>query len=216
LEIVRVYLLHSPNFKWKERILLSEENFESFMERKGVFARPKIFKMYVVENDISPVGSPFKSTVIDGNGSQTSNNSTSRSGQRDFSEAIFRREKGSSVFCTSAGGKLEAAHYIPIEQKPLLDDPVLCVKYGIGSIVDSSNGILLCWACYKCFDAKLVCISSATGKLIISDALLANEYEKWNDLIDRVIPAATYYSLPSKELMQSREDAMTVETRKVY
>ena len=207
LEKVRIYILQSPKYSWHERILLTDSNFSSYIERTGVFARPKLCKLYVCD-DASPNGSPAngkKGVDVDEREGSHASNSSNRSGQREFRDALLRRDKGVCVFC-GAVDNLEGAHYLPVEQKELLEDPAQCTRFGIGSIMDSANGILLCWACHKCFDADLVCISSESGKLVIADALLANEREKWECLIDHI--PKVRYTWPSKELLKFREKAL--------
>lgn len=96
---------------------------------------------------------------------------------------------------------------IPVEQKHHLFEHGNCMKYGIGSINDTSNGISLCWDCHRCFDANLVCIEPITGKLIITDDLFANMPAKWGSLADYAVPVINF-PWPSKALLKFREDAM--------
>jgi hypothetical protein len=77
--------------------------------------------------------------------------------------------------------------------------------------MDTTNGILLCWGCHKCFDANLVCIDPMTGILDITDALLANERTKWTKLVGHTVPVSTV-TWPTNELLKFREDAMHVAT----
>jgi hypothetical protein len=203
----RVYVLRSPDFSWKDRIQLTVENFEAFLDRKGEFDK-SIIKVYVCDGDNSPESSPLHR---DGQESQASQ-STTRSGQREFSESLFKRDKGACVFCCTSGGQLEGAHLLPYEQRHLLDDPQNCAKFEIGSIMDTRNGVLLCFRCHKCFDANLVCINSENNRLTISDALMHNENDKWKDLVDSTIRPALY-AWPSKELLKYREEAMRIATQ---
>jgi predicted restriction endonuclease len=160
-----------------------------FIDREGIFKRPRVSKVYVFCDGASPDSSPAenenKAKALD----EKSDSSSIRSGQGEFSESITRRDNRSCVFCgTNSEGLLEAAHYLPVKQKSLLMDSAQCVRY-IYSIIYTANGILLCRYCHKCFDANLVCIDAETGKLQIAEALLTNEPEKWKDLLDRVVPA---------------------------
>ena len=162
---------------------MTEDNFLDYISEQGTF--DKTSKLYVCENT-SPDGSPGGKKADVGEGSQSSRNSN-RSGQSEFSEAVRWRDKSTCVFCGSTSVELEAAHMIPVKQYDLLRDYNNNTKYGIGSVMDTANGILLCCNCHKCFDAYLVCIDPATGKLLIAEALLANEPDKWKRLQDRIV-----------------------------
>lgn len=100
---------------------------------------------------------------------------------------------------------------IPVEQKHHLFEPCNWLKYGIGSINDTSNGISLCWDCHRCFDANLVCIHPTTGKLIITEDLLDCMPGIWGGLLDNAVPIINY-PCPSKALLKFREDAMHAAT----
>ena len=163
-------------------------------------------KLYVCDAGTpngSPNGDGKKAEVDDASQSSSSSN---RSGQREFKDAIRKRDN-ECVFCASRAEPLEAAHIIPVEQKDILNDHGNCTRYGVCSIMDTANGVLLCWACHKCFDANLVCINSVTGVLTISEALLSNEPEKWNPLVGRVVPASSS-TWPSTAMLQYRETAL--------
>jgi hypothetical protein len=168
-------------------------------------------KLYICDND-SPTTPPRGKTIPDEAASQHSNNSN-RSGQTEFRDSILRRDKNKCVFCDTTTPPIEAAHLLPVEQKYVLLDEEKCILYGIHSIMDSSNGIALCWACHKCFDAKLVCIDPSTGALLVTDALLANEPEKWCDLQNKIVPTCPHW-WPNKELLKFREQAMLAATSK--
>jgi hypothetical protein len=207
IDLLRIYVLQFPGFSWKERIRLTKENFNDYIRHQGTFL--KTSKLYACEKG-SPDGSPGGKEANVGEGSQSSI-SSNRSGQVEFSEALRRRDKGICVFCKS-NARLEGAHFIPVKQKDLLNDPSNCTKYGISSIMDTTNGILLCWDCHKCFDANLVCIDPITGNLNLTDALLANEGDKWKSLVGHNVPASTV-TWPTNELLKFREDAMFVATK---
>lgn len=208
VEVLRIYILQSPDFKWQNRIELHEDNFMEFVDRVGIFKRPKVSKVYAICNDVSPDSSPVAKEIdVVDEISEASSIGTGRSGQREFTESINRRDNGACVFCGTSDGLLEAAHYLPVEQKAMLNDFDQCVKYNICSIMDSANGILLCGHCHRCFDANLVCIDSETGILRIADSLLANEREKWSHLVGRVV-SASRVAWPCKQLLKYREEAM--------
>ena len=202
-----IYALEGPNFLWRERIQLSDDNFIDYLDKQNGFEF-KGFKVYVVWADESPKESPFtafqSSTAVDmiERKSDYSNDSC-RIGQRDFFDSLRRRDNSSCVFCGSTS-QLEGAHIIPHEQKSLLNDSAECVKYEISSINQTANGFLLCWTCHKRFDANLVYIHPDSSKLVITNALLVNETEKWQGLVDHFVPAALY-GWPSKELLKYRE-----------
>ena len=61
------------------------------------------------------------------------------------------------------------------------------LKYGISSIMDTSNSILLYWNCHKCCDVNLVCIDPMTGILLVADALLTTEEDKWKSLANQPV-----------------------------
>lgn len=74
--------------------------------------------------------------------------------------------------------------------------------------MDTSNGILLCQDCHRCFDSNLVCIDPETQKLLISDALLDGDKEKkWVKLLGRAVRSGGG-TWPSHELLQFRVDAV--------
>jgi hypothetical protein len=118
------------------------------------------------------------------------------------------------VFCgaSSDTAKLEAAHVLPVEEKDLLSEPKNRALYGIESVNDGANGITLCWGRHKCFDANLVCIDPGTNKLLVTDALMANE-DKWERLADlEVSPGSPTW--PNAALLQFRVHAMQEATDK--
>ena len=204
IENPRIYVLQPTSSPWQDRILLTQENFNEYVERQGTFAKPTISKLYVSGNT-SPDGSPNGKKSDVSEGSQSSKGS--RCGQSEFSQALRRRDDGSCVFCYSNIEPLEGAHFIPVKQRDLLNDPKNRRKYGISSIMDTINGILLCWGFHKCFDANLVCIDPLSGKLLIADALLANEPDKWERLVGHTVPVSDG-TWPTCELLKFREDAM--------
>ena len=218
VEMFRIYVLQSPEFSWSSRFQLTAENFDDYVLRLGRFARPKVSQLYV-HSDQSPTTSPTtsrRSRVLAFAGGKKADASegsqkSSRSGQTEFHDAILRRDKGKCVFCSSSESSLEGAHILPVEKKDILNDPSVCARFCIGSINDASNGILLCWACHKCFDHNLVCIDPDDGKLLVSDALLANEPDKWNALVGQVVPRGQY-AWPSRQLLLFRHEAMVAAT----
>jgi HNH endonuclease len=207
-DLLRIYVLQAPAFSWSGRIRLTEENFDDYIRHEGDFVRTS--KLYACGNT-SPDGSPGEKKVDVGEGSQPSRNSN-RSGQGEFSEAVRWRDKNTCVFCESTSVELEAAHVIPVKQYDLLRDYSNNAKYGIGSVMDTANGILLCRNCHRCFDAYLVCIDPATGKLLIAEALLANEPDKWKRLQDRIVSVHNPVTWPNMELLKFRMNAMNSAT----
>ena len=113
-ESFRIYILISPEFKWRSRIILNDENFMQYINRERSFARPKILKLYITHSDVSPDGSPAEKkaegnpkTVDDK--SETSSHGTGRSGQSEFSASVRWRDENTCVFCgLTDDGKLEA------------------------------------------------------------------------------------------------------------
>ena len=205
----RVYALQNSEINLNDRIKLGETQYGECIARTGNFT--KMTKLYVCDND-SPTTSPSGKTIPDEAASQHSNNSN-RSGQTEFRDSILRRDKNKCVFCDTTTPPIEAAHVLPVEQKNVLLDEEKCILYGIHSIMDSSNGIALCRACHKCFDASLVCIDPSTGALLVTDVLLANEPEKWSDLKNKIVPTCPHW-WPNKELLKFREQAMLFATSK--
>ena len=163
-------------------------------------------------NDLSPTTSPGVKTIPDDCAASQLSCNSSRSGQTEFHDSILRRDNNECVFCGTTTPPIEAAHVLPVEQKTVLLDEEKCILYGIYSINDSSNGIALCWACHKCFDANLVCIEPSTGALLVTDALLANEPDKWYSLKDRVV--STSHGWPNEALLKFRQEAMLAATCK--
>jgi len=206
----RVYALQGPGFRWQDRMLLDGDQFKSYKSVSGNFQQSKVSKLYV-HDDSSPTTSPGgKNADYDEAASQSSKDSN-RSGQTEFNEAILRRDGSKCVFCGSSSPPLEAGHVLPVAQKHLLLDEEVRATFGICSIMDSQNGIALCWACHKCFDAHLVCIDSVSGKLLITNALLANESDKWKELVGKVVPRSSV-AWPAQELLKFREDAQSEAT----
>jgi len=162
-------------------------------------------KLYVCDNDF-PTIPPDGETISDGK-------TISDEEAAVFREAILRRDNSECVYCSSTTPTIEAAHVLTFEQKTILHDMKKRTLYGIYSIYDSSNGIALCWACHKCFDANLVCIEPSTGALIVTDALLANEPEKWCSLKGRIV-SSTSHGWPNEALLKFREQAMLAATSK--
>ena len=64
---LRIYVLRFPGFSWRERILLTEENFNDFVTEVRYFKNTS--KLYVCEEDKSPVGSPATKKEDVGEGS---------------------------------------------------------------------------------------------------------------------------------------------------
>ena len=138
-----VYALPSPGHLLAERVKLNEMLYRDFYSRTGLFT--KITKLYVCDKD-SPTTSPGGKTIPDDAASSQSKISSNRSGQTEFRDSILRRDKNKCVFCGTTTPPIEAAHVLPVEQKNILLDEDKCILYGIHSIMDSSNGIALCWA----------------------------------------------------------------------
>lgn len=198
--------------KWKDRIRLEAANFAAYLESSGDFAGAAN-KLYI-HDDCSPTHSPgAKSLRSD---SSQASKASDRSGQSEFRNALMNRDGSKCVFCETIDPPLEAAHVLPVEQKQLLKERANCIKFGVDSIMDSANGIILCWGCHRCFDSNLVCIDPDSGKLCIADALLSCESEKWQKLVGRVIPAGTP-TWPTQALLEYRQEAMrnTTESRHV-
>jgi hypothetical protein len=192
-----------------DRIKLDETQYDECIARTGYFTR--VTKLYVCDND-SPTTSPSGKTIPDEAASQHSYYSN-RSGQSEFRDSIVRRDNNKCVFCGTTTPPIAAAHVLPVKQKNVLLDEEKCILYGIHSIMDSSNGIALCWDCHTCFDANLVCIDPSTDALIVTDALLANAPEKWTDLKNKNVPPCPHW-WPNKELLKFREQAMLAATSK--
>lgn len=210
VNLLRIYALLSPAYSWKSRIRLTEENFEDYFSQRGAFEK-YASKLYAIEDDKSPSNSPGVKKAGDGEGSQSSK-SSNRYGQGEFSASVRRRDGNKCIFCNSVNEPLQAAHIIPVEQREILNERDRCMEYQIGSIMDTANGILLCWDCHKCFDTNLVCIDPINGRLLITDALLGNMPEKWRDLVDKAVPDGAYM-WPSKALLQFRKNAMQAATQ---
>ena len=188
--LLRIYVLQTSIVgAWKSRIRLTADNFDDFTKKKGAFERGT-YRLYACEEDKSPDGSPGGKKADDVERSQSSKGS-SRSGQGEFRIALRTRDGYICVFCNSANDPLEAAHILPVELKELLCSLTNRTKYGIGSVNDSANGILLCNDCHKCFDSNLVCICPSTGELLVTDALLTHKREKWTGLVGRTVPVGT-------------------------
>lgn len=202
----RAYVLQSTTNSWRYRIRLTAENFNDFQRKRGMFS--DICKLYVCGNE-SPTHTPVQSPdrrIDDHDGSQ----GTNRSGQTEFNASIIRRDEGKCVFCGSTD-VLEAAHILPVESKHVLQQSENRALYCIDSINDSCNGITLCWGCHKCFDANLVCIDPITHTLLVTDALLANEREKFSGLVGAKV--SPRFSQWPKQVLQFRMDAMETATQ---
>lgn len=189
-----------------------------YLNREGIFGRPKVFKTYALFEDSSPLSSPYvaEKAVEPENVNEeiksVISNSTTRSGKEEFSLSVKKRDSYQCVFCMSKD-HLEGAHYLQVERRDLLESPGGMELFKIGSIMDSTNGITLCWQCHRCFDLNLVCIDPTSGQLLISDALMHNEAEKWTKLVDHIVPACSY-SWPTLELMQYRVEEFEAAKKK--
>jgi hypothetical protein len=203
----RAYVLQSPEFKWLDRIRLTVENFSDFQNKTGMFST--MCKLYVCADD-SPAHSPGHSPDRKvGDGDDDGSQGTHRSGQTEFNASLYQRDEGKCVFCGSIDN-LEAAHILPLHLKNLLLEPENRTHYRIDTINDGCNGITLCWPCHKCFDVNLLCIDPMSGKLLISDALLANEGDKFTPLVGATV--SPRFSQWPTELLQYRVSAMETST----
>jgi HNH endonuclease len=204
--LLRIFVLRIQNkFSQRDIIRLSECNFEDFISERGTFENTS--KLYACD-DTSSDGS-FESTGV---GEESQSSITSNESEEDeFSNAVRRRDQNKCVYCNAENQPLVAARIIPVEQKYHLYEPRNCLKYGIGSINDTSNGISLCWDCHRCFTANLLCLDPITGKLLITEDLFECMPVKWGSLLDNAAPIINF-PWPSKALLKFREDAMHAAT----
>jgi len=209
-ESPRIYVLVSPGFRWSERIKMDSTLFADYVARDGPFCRPKALKLFVWSGENSPDCSPGMKKMVDGACSEVSTQSA-RTGQSDFRNRVLWRDGNRCVFCDFAGEPLEAAHVLPYDDRVTAEKDFLL--YGICGIMETINGLTLCWNCHRAYDANLVCIDPSTNELRVADALLANEQDKWEPLNNRAIDAAAK-QWPTKELLQYREEAMKQQTAK--
>jgi hypothetical protein len=207
----RLYALMGPDFRFVERIRITIENYDYFKDKKGTFSGR--CKFYAIEDD-SPIHSPGDCkhlvAVSSNKGLNNSEDGSNRSGQSEFRSSIIDRDGSSCVFCGNVD-QIEAAHILPYASRSLLKDAVNRLRYGIGSVNDTSNGIALCWGCHKCFDANLICINPVDHSLMISDALLTNEREKFQSLQGKKI-FPNFVQWPNTELLQYRVEMMNAAT----
>ena len=204
--LLRIFVLRLQNkFSLRDKIRLSEGNFEEFISERGTFENTS--KLYACDDTSSDGSIENTGDVEELQSSITSNGSE----QDEFSNAVRRRDQNRCVYCSAENEQLQAARMIPVEQKCHLFEHGNCLKYGIGSINDTSNGISLCWDCHRCFDANLVCIDSMTGKLIITEELLDRMPGKWKGLVEKAVPPINF-PWPSNALLKFREDAKHVAT----
>lgn len=208
IEHPRVYALQSPDYAWMGRIRLTVNNFSDFMKETGLFA-DKLSKLYVCADE-SPTGSPGQSPD-ERTGGDESSQASHRSGQTEFSASIVDRDDNKCVFCECSTG-LEGAHILTYKNKKLLRKRENQELYGLGTINDCINGIALCWDCHKCFDANLLCIHPTEHTLCISDALLANESDKFAPLVGRAVKAK-FLQWPNEALLGLRKQAMDDATK---
>lgn len=204
--LLRIFVLRlQTKFSQRDKIRLSEGNFEDFISERGTFENTS--KLYACD-DTSSDGSIENTGDVEGTQSSITSNGSE---QDEFSDAVRSRDQNRCVYCSAENEPLQAARMIPVEQKHHLFEHGNCLKYGIGSINDTSNGISLCWDCHRCFDANLVCIDPITGKLIITEELLNSMPGKWGRLVNIAVPTINF-PWPSKALLKFREDAKHVAT----
>lgn len=204
--LLRIFVLRTRNkFSQRDKIRLSEGNFEDFISERGTFENTS--KLYACD-DTSSDGS-LENT---GDSEESQSSITSNESELDeFSNAVRRRDQNKCVYCSAENQPIVAARMIPVEQKHHLFEPGNCLKYEIGSINDTSNGISLCWDCHRCFEANLVCLDPTTGKLLITEDLLDCMPGKWGSLVDNAAPIINF-PWPSKALLKFREDFMHAAT----
>ena len=99
--------------------------------------------------------------------------------QKKFREQLMIREEKKCLICSVSGEcdenvQLEAAHIIPFREATTIE----VADYGLSTIHDSSNGLLLCRSCHKLYDRDIVGVDEH-GLIHVCGALLNSGFEKW-------------------------------------
>lgn len=135
---------------------------------------------------------------------------TNRIGQEDFKTRVKFRDNNQCVFCDFGGDPLYAAHILPYAN--FKSDCAAFETYEISGINSTSNGLTLCWNCHQAFDNNLVCISPVEYILLVVDALLSFEPEKWGKLNKKTILFARSIDIPREAVLRYRYNEMNTKT----
>lgn len=176
---------------------ISQDTFEECIDayRNAPSSGPQPV-IYFHDNTSSPQGSPKRvfasKQMIAPSESGESSVTSNRSGQKDYSDRVFRRDNGKCVFCGSSEGVM-AAHVVEVKDGANVDDSMY-ENLHLSGLMDTSNGMLLCKPCHDQYDAYYVCLN-ADSIVEVSNALLHAENEqlkkKWTDLNKKKVRAGS-------------------------
>lgn len=131
-----------------------------------VVATGRVSELFLAAS--TPPGTPALS-MTKSRRSTESQDSTGRPGQAEFREALLHRDGAICVMCrlhASLPRLLDAAHIVPFAT-PSSEFR----RYGLATIHDVRNGIMLCKLCHDAFDRYLWYVRS-DGAVVVADALL--------------------------------------------
>ena len=181
---------------------LTAHNYDSIMQAG------KVFEVFLSAS--TPPSSPTLTTKS--RRSTESGGSVGCIGQADFREALLYRDGSRCVLCGADPGPanlrmLEAAHVVPFET------PSSTFRsYGLATIHDVRNGVLLCKLCHDDFDRSLWYVRP-DGVVVVADALLLDPIRgpRWRSFasqhkLSRPLDAAKNSWWPSPETWVFREE----------
>jgi len=123
----------------------------------------------------------------------------SSSDQAKFREILMTRDENACVICTISGDvdenvQLEAAHIIPFRDAANIQ----LGDFGLLTIHDSCNGMLLCHNCHVLYDRNIIGVDEK-GNVHVCGALRGSKIEKWELLQERKL-TVNLAALPSMSL----------------
>jgi hypothetical protein len=128
--------------------------------------------------------------------------------QNDFSLRVLLRDDNRCLFCETKEN-LQAAHLLGYAQGGKNgEDESLSEMFGklkISGLFDTQNGITLCGACHKIFDAHQTAIDPTTNQLVVANCVLKSKdyVSKWRKLNGKEIKHRTEKGAwVTKELLQ--------------
>lgn len=137
---------------------------------------------------VPAAAAPAQAPSRSGSGSESASVRSGRppSVQHNFRTRVMQRDGARCVFCGGEDGGVAAAHLVEDNKHA---EASLLESLGLVDTFDTTNGITLCNECHDAFDAHLVYVDSATGRLRVARAL---EYaqgfqDKWAPLQGRKV-----------------------------
>ena len=189
---------------------LTAQNYDTVMQAGSV--------LELFLSATTPPGSPTLTTKS--RRSTESGGSLGRIGQADFREALLDRDGRTCVMCGADPGPanlrmLDAAHVVPFEESS-----TTFRRYGLATIHDVRNGVILCKPCHVDFDRSLWYVRP-DGVVVVADALLLDPIRgpRWRPFsvqhkLTRPHDAVRNSWWPSPETWAFREEAFVKQQLK--